>query len=362
MKKLFLESLILSLVCLVSLGVTDLLNGHSGALPDDVILAALLLLPCGEGLGEAAVRDRRLGSRILCALLLTEALLRHSFFPALFGVSPWMHPVLYLIYALWLSLSGYLRRARRMLFSKRNRIFLDYIQEQNRSAVLFLLAIPLFLSLRPGSGGKDGALGAFGIGLLAFDSAVYLILCRSARSGRLPVLFRGRLHGIYQQLCGRDVPSGDHPFGIGPGEVDPVLSGLTESEEAQRQLYFRCVHYMRDMKPFLDPNFKLQDLCNRLGTNKAYLSRTINTRSGRAFPSFVNFFRVQYAISLFRGNRTLRVHDLSDRAGFNSPVTFNTAFKFETGFTPGEYFALLREGERLPVMPEFPSRSRAVER
>ena len=126
------------------------------------------------------------------------------------------------------------------------------------------------------------------------------------------------------------------------------------SDPAQ-DLYSRAVDMMRSKKPFLLYEFTLQDMAQRLVTNKMYLSRTINTFSGRGFRSFVNFFRIQYSIALFRKTPTMKVHALAELCGFHSQVTYTAAFKLEMGMTPGEYFTLLVQGEEVPPCPEYPS-------
>lgn len=122
-----------------------------------------------------------------------------------------------------------------------------------------------------------------------------------------------------------------------------------------RDLYARAVDMMRSKKPFLLYEFTVNDMAQRLVTNKLYLSRTINAFSGRGFRSFVNFFRIQYSINLFRKTPTMKVHALAELSGFHSQVTYTAAFKLEMGMTPGEYFTLLMQGEEVPPCPEYPS-------
>ena len=357
MKKLYLESLLFSFGSLVVLMVTNLWTRCWNLIPMDVILSSLLLIPPLEGWTEAAMSAPRKGNWLLAGGLIGESLLRLFLLPALSRACPWLHPIYFFSYSVWLTSCGYLRSCRRVLFTKRHRMFLDYVQQKNRSILMLMMAIGL---LSPQLGlGTELSRTAWSL-LMLLTLVAWFALALSVRDGRMPVFASGRVKEIYHQLCGREVPS--NPAGGDPDDLEAPTSAQVESEKAERQLYMRCIRYMRDLKPFLDPHLKLLDLCGRLGTNKVYLSKTINAHSGRAFPSFVNFFRVQYSIALFKGNRGLRVHELSDRAGFNSTVTFNTAFKFETGFTPGEYCALFRDGGRLPAMPEYPSRSRGVER
>lgn len=102
-------------------------------------------------------------------------------------------------------------------------------------------------------------------------------------------------------------------------------------------LYNRVMLFMNEKKPFLDPSFHMEDLAEELYSNKLYLSRTINILSGRNFRQFVNYHRVQYAISLFKKDPRLKVGEAASMSGFHSTVSFNMAFKVNTGRTPSEW-------------------------
>ena len=119
----------------------------------------------------------------------------------------------------------------------------------------------------------------------------------------------------------------------GPGAVDQFL-------------YDRCCRYMADRKPFLVESFSLGDLANVLFTNKVYLSKTINYYSGKNFRSYINYYRVMYAMELFRKNKSLTVTELGSLAGFHSGTTFNQAFKAVMQESPSTWCARLRKKNR----------------
>ena len=119
----------------------------------------------------------------------------------------------------------------------------------------------------------------------------------------------------------------------GPGMVDQFL-------------YDRCCRYMADRKPFLVESFSLGDLANVLFTNKVYLSKTINYYSGKNFRSYINYYRVMYAMELFRKNKSLTVSELGALAGFHSGTTFNQAFKAVMQESPSTWCARLRKKNR----------------
>ena len=120
----------------------------------------------------------------------------------------------------------------------------------------------------------------------------------------------------------------------GPGSVDQFL-------------YDRCCRYMADRKPYLVETFSLGDLASVLFTNKVYLSKTINYFSGKNFRSYINYYRVMYAMELFRKNKSLTVSELGSLSGFHSGTTFNQAFKGVMQESPSTWCARLRKKNRL---------------
>ena len=111
-------------------------------------------------------------------------------------------------------------------------------------------------------------------------------------------------------------------------------------------LYDRCGRYLADRKPFRVESFSLGDVANVLYTNKVYLSKTINYYSGKNFRSYINYYRVMYAMELFRKNKSLTVTELGSLAGFHSGTTFNQAFKAVMQESPSTWCARLRKKNR----------------
>lgn len=99
---------------------------------------------------------------------------------------------------------------------------------------------------------------------------------------------------------------------------------------------------MTEHRPFLVSTFSLQDLANATYTNKAYLSKTINRYSGKNFRQYVNYYRVMYAMELYRSNMSLRVTDLGELCGFSSVSTFFQSFKKVMGEPPSLWCARVR--------------------
>ena len=91
------------------------------------------------------------------------------------------------------------------------------------------------------------------------------------------------------------------------------------------------------VKPYLKPNVKIVDIADDLQTNKAYLSRIINSYFKKNFSQFINWYRVRDAMDSFVKEPDIDITTMAGRSGFQSMTTFNTAFTRYTGMTPGEW-------------------------
>ena len=121
------------------------------------------------------------------------------------------------------------------------------------------------------------------------------------------------------------------------------LSAPYELAAIDQYLYDRCCRYMTEFRPFLVTSFNLQDLANAVYTNKYYLSKTINRFSGKNFRQYVNYYRIMYAMDLFRENKSLRITEMAHLCGFHSTTSFNQSFKAVMGETPSYWCARIRK-------------------
>lgn len=108
-------------------------------------------------------------------------------------------------------------------------------------------------------------------------------------------------------------------------------------DRMMRLLYEKVLCVMEEDKPYLREDFSLYELSASVFTNKTYLSKTINAMTGKNFRQFINEYRIRYCIGLMDADPLVTVNELSFQSGFHSTVTFNMAFKLNTGMTPGEY-------------------------
>lgn len=114
-------------------------------------------------------------------------------------------------------------------------------------------------------------------------------------------------------------------------------SGLTEnySLELKEQL----IELFTIEKVFKDNHINLDKLSEKLNTTRHNASQIINEHFNVNFFEFTNKFRIDEAKEILKTdpNKNLNIIDIAYEVGFNNKVTFNKAFKKETGLTPTQY-------------------------
>ena len=121
------------------------------------------------------------------------------------------------------------------------------------------------------------------------------------------------------------------------GKEKYVRSGLdagVAEEQAERLLT-----YMKTEQPFLEPDFKLDDLARSLDISRHHLSQIINEQLGMTFSDFVNRYRVDEARRRLADpeQQDEKIMNIAYDAGFNTKASFYNAFNKLTGESPSEY-------------------------
>lgn len=101
--------------------------------------------------------------------------------------------------------------------------------------------------------------------------------------------------------------------------------------------------YIRQEKPYLNPELTLTDLALALATNTHYLSKAINESFGMNFNTYINQLRVKKVIEMMQEKKEqYSIWGLGQQAGFYSRSAFINAFKKETGKSPNEYLCSMQ--------------------
>jgi AraC-like DNA-binding protein len=98
-------------------------------------------------------------------------------------------------------------------------------------------------------------------------------------------------------------------------------------------------------KGFLKKNITVDSLAKDLGTNRDYLSKSVNELKGKNFSQYLNELRINYIVEELKTNNVLIKHTVSALAediGFNNSESFSNAFKKITGTLPSYYIKLLQ--------------------
>lgn len=108
-----------------------------------------------------------------------------------------------------------------------------------------------------------------------------------------------------------------------------------DKEKYSKQLFA----YIKDYKPYLDPELTLAKLSKLLSIPSRHLSQIINEQTEKNFYDFINYYRIEESKILLK--EKLRnekyISEILFTVGFNSRSSFNTAFKKYTGYTPSDY-------------------------
>lgn len=95
---------------------------------------------------------------------------------------------------------------------------------------------------------------------------------------------------------------------------------------------------MEKEKPYLNSDYKLENLAQRLGTNRTYLSDHLHTVKKMAFYDFINQLRItKKSIPLMKLHPEYSVDQVASASGFNSTSTFRRAFQKYAGTTPSAF-------------------------
>lgn len=110
------------------------------------------------------------------------------------------------------------------------------------------------------------------------------------------------------------------------------------SEEAKQSLLQR-LRAAEEQKFFVQPSASLPGLASQLHTSPHYLSQSLNECLGKSFFEYLAELRVQEAQHIL-SNPTLqhlKIEEVAEQTGYLSKSAFSSAFKKQTGLTPGQF-------------------------
>lgn len=101
----------------------------------------------------------------------------------------------------------------------------------------------------------------------------------------------------------------------------------------------RIFSFVVGQKQYTSPGFNLEILSDYLGVNRKYLSKAINSTTGKNFNTYINEYRVKEAIRLLSdpANKYLAVDDIGVQVGFSNRSSFYESFRKMTGISPSQF-------------------------
>ena len=112
-----------------------------------------------------------------------------------------------------------------------------------------------------------------------------------------------------------------------------LFTAVSDSWE-EDSLMSRFQHLMIDEQLFLQQGLTLQDVADKLDSNKTYISKLVNNTYNLGFPELINILRVDYAEQYIMSHRDAIQSEVALACGFQSASSFNIIFKKITGVTP----------------------------
>lgn len=112
-----------------------------------------------------------------------------------------------------------------------------------------------------------------------------------------------------------------------------LFTAVSDSWE-EDSLMSRFQHLMIDEQLFLQAGLTLQDVAQKLNSNKTYISKLVNNTYNLGFPELINILRVDYAEQYIMSHRDAIQSEVAAACGFQSASSFNIIFKKVTGVTP----------------------------
>jgi AraC-like DNA-binding protein len=122
-------------------------------------------------------------------------------------------------------------------------------------------------------------------------------------------------------------------------EPEVEMEEETEDKETENDipLIDRIQAYVSTSQCFLKNDITINSIAHELGVNRTALSNAINS-TGSNFSTYLNQYRVSFAIKKLSSGEANTIEDVAIEAGFNNDRTMRNAFKAITGLSPSYFF------------------------
>jgi len=134
---------------------------------------------------------------------------------------------------------------------------------------------------------------------------------------------------------------------LSPKEIDAIKE--IEVSAVVLELSEKLQVLMKELTPFTNPQYSLQDILTDVGTNEHRFNKALRYNGFSGFRDYINFNRLQYFKEQATLRKDLTVKELMFMSGFTSRSSFYRYFASIEKISPSEYIdRLQKEGETLP--------------
>lgn len=133
---------------------------------------------------------------------------------------------------------------------------------------------------------------------------------------------------------------GEYSRKLSVGSRQEVSVSSDNHERSMMSVLYSRLERLMQEGAYRQKDLSLETIAGMLGSNRTYVSNTINKMSGMTFYSYLDSYRIKEAIRRLSDTpyaQTVSLKVLAADIGYNSPQVFHRAFKKETGTTPSIY-------------------------
>ena len=119
-----------------------------------------------------------------------------------------------------------------------------------------------------------------------------------------------------------------------PDQPEVDTADMTRHEVAER-----IINVMDREKLYLKTGLSIIDVARSVGSNRTYVSESINTVMNQSFNDFINSMRVSHAMDLMKGYPRKCISDIAVESGFASDAAFYRNFRKFAGESPSSWLS-----------------------
>lgn len=170
--------------------------------------------------------------------------------------------------------------------------------------------------------------------IVIIASFIYILFLRQRKMYRTLV----RQHQSFLQQLQSETSENKIDTNEGNADENQCDENNPDINNNKQNLYHKLEELMRTSKLYRQKNLSLDKIAELLGTNRTYVSRSINMFAGLTFYGYLDRYRIREATEILSDiNLDIPFKQMADDLGYNSVSVFYKAFRKETGCTPKYY-------------------------